>query len=152
MSDRVTIQDVAAKANVSTTTVSRVLNESSNVANQTRRRVLDVIEEVGFVPNASAERLARVQSRMRRAEVDPRRRDEEGESSFSFEGPWTPQERTAVSEAIARSGADGVRICVKTRPGGRTLYVVVESRETGWGIRTGDTLQELLSQFSTEGT
>lgn len=150
--ERVTIRDVAAEADVSTTTVSRVLNGSSNVSNRTRRLVLDVIDELGFVPNASAERLARIQAGPRGGSANPDEREGgASDRSFAFEGAWTPRERAAVSEAIAESdAAEGVRICVKTQPGGRTLFVVVESRDGRWGIRTGDSLQELLAQFATE--
>jgi LacI family transcriptional regulator len=51
----VTIRDVAADAGVSPMTVSRVINESPRVNEQTRRRVQDSIAKLGYVPN----RLAR---------------------------------------------------------------------------------------------
>lgn len=42
---KITIRDVAAAAGVSHQTVSRVLNDRPDVADETRRRVLQVIEE-----------------------------------------------------------------------------------------------------------
>jgi LacI family transcriptional regulator len=51
----VTIRDVAADAGVSAMTVSRVINESTRVNAETRRRVQDSIAKLGYVPN----RLAR---------------------------------------------------------------------------------------------
>jgi LacI family transcriptional regulator len=45
---RATIRDVASEAGVSTATVSRVLNDSGNVAPQTRAVVLEVIERRGL--------------------------------------------------------------------------------------------------------
>jgi LacI family transcriptional regulator len=45
---RATIRDVASEAGVSTATVSRVLNESANVAPRTRAAVLAVIERHGL--------------------------------------------------------------------------------------------------------
>jgi LacI family transcriptional regulator len=45
---RATIRDVASEAGVSTATVSRVLNDSGNVAPQTRAAVLEVIERRGL--------------------------------------------------------------------------------------------------------
>ena len=48
-----TIQDVAALAGVSVGTVSNVLNRPELVSQQTRQRVLDVIEQVGFIRNGS---------------------------------------------------------------------------------------------------
>lgn len=49
-----TIYDISKKAGVSTATVSRVLNGSDNVRPATRERVLNIIEENGYTPNAFA--------------------------------------------------------------------------------------------------
>jgi len=54
---RVTINDVANIANVSITTVSRVSSESKGVSAKTRRRVLNVIKELGYSPSAMASGL-----------------------------------------------------------------------------------------------
>ncbi|MCR3750706.1 LacI family DNA-binding transcriptional regulator [Lentzea californiensis] len=48
------IKHVAETAGVSTATVSNVLNKPDRVAAATRDRVLKVIKELGFVPNAAA--------------------------------------------------------------------------------------------------
>ena len=53
-----TINDVAARAGVSRTTTSRVLNNSPKVDEVTRRRVLDAIADLRYVPSASARRLS----------------------------------------------------------------------------------------------
>ena len=50
-------QDVAKKANVSYMTVSRVVNKCGNVKKETEERVLKVIEELGYHPNAAARAL-----------------------------------------------------------------------------------------------
>ena len=55
---RVTIYDVADQARVSISTVSRVVNGSSNVATATRKRVQMAIEELQFRPHRSAKALA----------------------------------------------------------------------------------------------
>lgn len=52
-----TIYDVSEKAGVSIATVSRVLNGSNNVSEQTRQKVLAVIEACGYTPNAFARGL-----------------------------------------------------------------------------------------------
>lgn len=52
-----TIADVARQAGVSTATVSRVINGQSVVAPTTRERVLAVIRELGYQPNALAASL-----------------------------------------------------------------------------------------------
>jgi DNA-binding LacI/PurR family transcriptional regulator len=53
-----TINDVAARAGVSRTTTSRVLNNRPKVDAETRRRVLHAIEELGYVPSPTARRLS----------------------------------------------------------------------------------------------
>lgn len=50
----VTVNDVAAKSNVSIATVSRVINQTANVKEETRKKVLQAIEELGFVPGPFA--------------------------------------------------------------------------------------------------
>jgi DNA-binding LacI/PurR family transcriptional regulator len=54
----VTIRDVAKKANVSTATVSRVLNDSPKVKLKTREHVLATIAELDYMPNLTARRLS----------------------------------------------------------------------------------------------
>ncbi|MGD8458257.1 MAG: LacI family DNA-binding transcriptional regulator [Anaerolineales bacterium] len=49
-----TIYDVAKRAGVSITTVSRILNTPDKVNSETREKVLKVIDELGFVPKAEA--------------------------------------------------------------------------------------------------
>lgn len=49
-----TVKDVAQRAGVSVATVSRVLNNSEKVSEQTRQKVLKAIEELGFKPNLLA--------------------------------------------------------------------------------------------------
>jgi DNA-binding LacI/PurR family transcriptional regulator len=53
-----TINDVAARAGVSRTTTSRVLNNSPRVDEQTRRRVLGAIAELRYAPSPTARRLS----------------------------------------------------------------------------------------------
>ncbi|MDW5298834.1 MAG: LacI family DNA-binding transcriptional regulator [Sedimentibacter sp.] len=53
----ITIKDVARLAEVSISTVSRVINDSKPVSPEVRRRVLKVIEETGYKPNDVARSL-----------------------------------------------------------------------------------------------
>lgn len=55
---RITIYDVAKEADVSLATVSRVINDSNVVREDTRQRVQDAIEKLGYKPNAIAQGLA----------------------------------------------------------------------------------------------
>ncbi|MEL6298470.1 MAG: LacI family DNA-binding transcriptional regulator [Pseudomonadota bacterium] len=52
------MEDVARLAQVSPMTVSRALNASSPVAAETRRRVLEVVDEIGYVPDQIASGLS----------------------------------------------------------------------------------------------
>jgi LacI family transcriptional regulator len=53
-----TIADVADRAGVSIATVSRVLNRTTRVSEETARRVQEAIDGLGFVPQAAARHLA----------------------------------------------------------------------------------------------
>ncbi|MBQ1303842.1 MAG: LacI family DNA-binding transcriptional regulator [Erysipelotrichaceae bacterium] len=55
---RVTIYSVAREAGVSLATVSRVINESDAVKEDTKRRVQEAIIKLGYKPNAVAQGLA----------------------------------------------------------------------------------------------
>ena len=57
MEKRCTIADVARAAGVSKQTVSRVLNNKGELSAATRERILAVIKELGFQPNAAARSL-----------------------------------------------------------------------------------------------
>lgn len=54
-----TIEDVAKEAGVSTATVSRVLNNSANVSENTKLKVWKAIRKTGYTPKESAQVLAR---------------------------------------------------------------------------------------------
>ena len=57
----VTLYDVARLAGVSTATVSRVVHGLDRVRDSTRARVLDVIDQLGYVPDGAAQSLSRRQ-------------------------------------------------------------------------------------------
>jgi LacI family transcriptional regulator, gluconate utilization system Gnt-I transcriptional repressor len=61
---KVRIEDVAELANVSAITVSRVLRTPAIVAEETRRRVDEAVERLGYVPNLAAGTLASLKSRL----------------------------------------------------------------------------------------
>jgi len=86
-----TITDVAARAGVSTATVSKVINARSGVAAPTAQRVLSAIEAMGYEPSLAATRLrggtARVVGVL-----------------FSDLGPWAGEVLKGVSLAAAGSG------------------------------------------------
>jgi LacI family transcriptional regulator len=53
-----TLDDVAKAAGVSTATVSRCLNSPDRVVENTRKRVLSVVDELGYTPNFGARVMA----------------------------------------------------------------------------------------------
>lgn len=55
---KVTIKDVAKEANVATSTVSRVLSNSSSISEETKKKVNEAIKKLNYVPNAMARGLA----------------------------------------------------------------------------------------------
>ena len=55
----ITIQDIAAKANVSISTVSRVLNGTAPVAEAKKNAVMAAVDELEYQPNIFAQGLAR---------------------------------------------------------------------------------------------
>ena len=61
---KITIRDVAKKANVSVATVSRVINNKGYVYEETRQTVLRIIDELGFEPNQLARSLTNHRSKM----------------------------------------------------------------------------------------
>ncbi|MGW8226088.1 MAG: LacI family DNA-binding transcriptional regulator [Anaerolineales bacterium] len=54
---RATIKEVASAAGVSTQTVSRVINNRPDVSPQTRQRVQEIIDQLGYQPSALARSL-----------------------------------------------------------------------------------------------
>lgn len=60
----VTIYDIAAKANVSAMTVSRVINNTGKISDKTRAKVKRVMEELNYVPNQTARSLVTQQTRI----------------------------------------------------------------------------------------
>lgn len=54
---KVTIKDIAKKADVSVTTVSRVLNNKPDVGDDTRAKILKIIDQLNYNPNSVARGL-----------------------------------------------------------------------------------------------
>ena len=57
--DTVTIYDVAREAGVSMATVSRVVNGNKNVKENTRKKVLEVIDRLDYRPKCSSSWLGK---------------------------------------------------------------------------------------------
>ena len=61
---KVTIKEVAKEANVSTSTVSRVISDSPQISEKTKERVREVIKRLNYKPNAIARSLANKRTRI----------------------------------------------------------------------------------------
>ncbi|WP_182299610.1 LacI family DNA-binding transcriptional regulator [Cohnella cholangitidis] len=55
---RLTIKEIAELAGVNKATVSRVLNGNANISEKTRQKIMDIVREHNYVPNATARALA----------------------------------------------------------------------------------------------
>ena len=58
----VTIKDIAKRLGVSTTTVSRALNDYEDISPEMKSRVRDAAAEMGYIPNTLAQRLRKKQA------------------------------------------------------------------------------------------
>ncbi|MBN2047618.1 MAG: LacI family DNA-binding transcriptional regulator, partial [Anaerolineaceae bacterium] len=70
-SKKPTMKMVAAEAGVSIQTVSRVLNDRPDVAPETRKRVEEVIDRLGYTPNIYARSLSQQRSKTIGYVTDP---------------------------------------------------------------------------------
>lgn len=61
---KTTIVDIAAASGVSVTTVSRILNDKPDVADETRGRVLRVMQEIGFAPQSAWQQIRSGRTRL----------------------------------------------------------------------------------------
>ncbi|MEJ3405615.1 LacI family DNA-binding transcriptional regulator [Rathayibacter sp. YIM 133350] len=95
---RVTLKDVAARAGVATSTVSKVMNGRHDVGPEVRQRVLDTVQELGFHPNSVARGL-----RMQRSDTIAIITDD-------LEGIFTNAMMRGVEDAASDAGV-GVLLC-----------------------------------------
>jgi len=64
MKKYVTIKDIAKLAGVSVNTVSRALNNKPDVSEETKKRIIDIANELGYVKNFTASSLKQKESRI----------------------------------------------------------------------------------------
>jgi LacI family transcriptional regulator len=120
-----TISDIAREAQVSKTTVSRVLNGRPDVDRETSTRILALVKDIGYVPSARAVQLAKGKANAigLLAPVDTSpwmvevlRGAMESVQSTSF---------SLVLHAFPRSPADEIRLANQLRSGAMDALMVV---------------------------
>lgn len=89
---RPTINDIAKRANLSKASVSRALNGKQDVDPQTRKRVLELAAQIGYVPSASARALSNGRSNYLGLLVP------------TLTWPWILEVLRGVAEEVERSG------------------------------------------------
>lgn len=62
MAEKVSIRDVAERAGVSAGTVSKVLKNYPGISEKTKQKVMEVVTQTGFIPNAVASALSSKQN------------------------------------------------------------------------------------------
>lgn len=87
---KVTIKDVAREARVATSTVSRVLANSSKISEETKERVNEAIKKLNYTPSVVARSLANNKTRIL-AVLLP------GGAEVSFENPFFVQAMKGIS-------------------------------------------------------
>ncbi len=100
MTGRPTIKDVAERAGVSIATVSRALNDKTDVSGSTRERVREVAREVGYSPDPAARSLAGQKTRLVAIIVG----DNAGHRDLSL--IFFGRVLTAISRRLSESGYD----------------------------------------------
>ena len=109
MSKTITISDIARQMDVSKTTVSRILNGKSDVAPETKERILKYIGQMGYVPSALARSLSKGHSHLVGIVVP------------SLTDAWTLELLRGVSEIVERSPYNIVLFALGTAETTRTF-------------------------------
>ncbi|MDE5415570.1 LacI family DNA-binding transcriptional regulator [Alkalihalobacterium chitinilyticum] len=93
----VTIKDVAKRANVAPSTVSRVIANSSRISEKTKERVREAMKELGYHPNLNARSLAN-KSTKTIGVVMP------NSAKIAFQNPFFPEVIRGISTKAHQEG------------------------------------------------
>lgn len=136
-----TMREVAKKAGVSLATVSRVLNNTQYIAEETRQRVLDAVREFNYFKNVHARRLATGRS------------DLFGLVISEIANPYFP-EIIRGFQAMAWNNGFDVLICNTEYDRDRTKAVMRKLREgdvRGVAIVTSSVDKNMVSELTDAG-
>lgn len=156
MREKITIGDVARKAGVSPSTVSRVLNNAPNVAEHTRFGVYDAVRGLAYGPDRTPKALVLGRERSSGGSGDksenrsPVTRTKEKHELLCFEGKWEAKECNAIQRAIFRSQTEATPwLCVKTRFEGTSMFIAIRRHRSRKMVIAGtarDLSTRILSQ------
>ncbi len=131
------MQDVAARAGVSVTTVSHVLNATRPVAHDTRDRVLNAARELNYYKNASARLLARGRS------------DAFGLIISDIENPFFAELIKAFEIACLEQGMTTLLSTTNydTEQAGKAVRRMIESKVAGVAVMTSQLDSDLIDEL-----
>lgn len=141
-----TIGDIARLANVSKSTVSRALNDSELVSEETRRRIQAIAHEHGFRLNASARNLSLRQSHTV-AFVAPTYSPE----YCSIEDLFGQEIMSGVGNGLRSLGYDLLVIHVNPRDSGWAQYYLDSGRVDGFILLISERKQALIKHLTEIG-
>lgn len=119
-----TIYDIARKAGVSASTVSRVINQKPGIKESTRRRVEKLLEEYDYTPDAAARGLVTQASRFVGILIEDIRVSHHTESAYVIEQEMTRRGYTCITFSTGtdpRRKADYIQILEQRRVEGVIL-------------------------------
>jgi len=132
------IKQVAKRANVSTATVSRTINDSSKVKPDTAARVRAAIEELNFYPNTHARTLVSGRSRML------------GLIISDITNPFFPELVKSFEDQAVQRGQEVIigNTDYKTKRMAGCIRRMLERKVDGVAILTSETDPELLAELT----
>jgi DNA-binding LacI/PurR family transcriptional regulator len=137
----VLMMDVAKRAGVSITTVSHVVNETRDIAPDTRKRVLKAIKDLNYYKNSLARHLVRGQS------------DIVGLIISDIENPFLPPLVKSFDRACAAAGMELLLGMTNYEPRKAEAAVrrMIESRARGVAVMTSQIEERLIDTLVQAG-
>jgi LacI family transcriptional regulator len=139
----ITISDVAKKANVHKSTVSRVLNNLSTVNPKTKEKVWKTINELGYSPNRSAQSLASGKTKIIGVIIS------DHQLSNIVNGPFFPAVLKGITTAAEKAGYNILLITSPTNNSTSYIDVIKKNTVDGFvivGAPYHDNLNEILNE------
>lgn len=141
----VTIKDVAKRASVSPSTVSRVIAGNTRISLKTRLRVQQAMEELSYVPNAIARSLAR--SRTRTIAFTVAR-----QADVAFANPFFSEVMRGMS-TVAQARDYNILLSISPTPEeerDKCLRLIKERRADGLIVSTSRVRDQLIETLNAE--